>query len=69
MAPAWKDHSIEKLMGDATGDTFLTPTRGQYNSWLDELRKVLAAIGLKWIIPMALSLEFERGQYSQLILD
>ena len=65
---SWKDHSIENLRGDSTGDsTFLTPTRGQYHSWLYELRKVLAALGLRWLIPMALALEFERGQYVDII--
>lgn len=69
MAPSssWKDQPIENLIGDATGYTFLTPTRGQCHAWLDELRKVLAALGYRWMIPMALSLEFERGRYVDIV--
>eukprot|EP00961_Rhodomonas_salina_P176386 2377493-Rhodomonas_salina.1 len=40
-----------------------------YDKWLTTVRKVLGALGLFWIIPMALALEFERGQYCPLIDD
>eukprot|EP00961_Rhodomonas_salina_P103363 1390452-Rhodomonas_salina.1 len=38
-----------------------------YDKWLTTVSKVLGALGLFWIIPMALAHEFERGQYHPLI--
>eukprot|EP00961_Rhodomonas_salina_P256471 3466027-Rhodomonas_salina.1 len=72
MAPGYKDHPIPKLKGDPAGDddeTFLCPTvtKAMYDKWLTTVLKVLGALGLFWIIPMALALEFEHGQYSPLI--
>eukprot|EP00961_Rhodomonas_salina_P027711 374295-Rhodomonas_salina.1 len=66
MAPSYKDHPIPKLKGDPTGhddETFLRPTKAMYDKWLTTVCKVLGALGLFWIIPMALALEFECGQY------
>eukprot|EP00961_Rhodomonas_salina_P189539 2557620-Rhodomonas_salina.1 len=70
MAPGYKDHLIPKLKGDPAGndnETFLRPTKAMYDKWLTTVRKVLGALGLFWIIPMALALEFECGQYCPLI--
>eukprot|EP00961_Rhodomonas_salina_P021996 296006-Rhodomonas_salina.1 len=70
MAPGYKDHPIPELKGDPAGDddkTFLRPTKAMYDKWLTTVRKVLGTLGLFWIIPMALALKFERGQYCPLI--
>eukprot|EP00961_Rhodomonas_salina_P185069 2499224-Rhodomonas_salina.1 len=71
MAPSYKDHPIPELKGEPTGNdtTFLRPTKAVYEKWMTSasLRKVLGALGIYWIIPMALALEFERGRYHELI--
>eukprot|EP00961_Rhodomonas_salina_P049031 658081-Rhodomonas_salina.1 len=68
MAPGYKDHPIPELIGEPTGDdnTYLRPTKAAYEKWLTTVRKVLGALSLFWIIPMALALEYERGQYRTL---
>ena len=69
MPSTWKGHPIDDLRGDATGDyeTFLPPTKQQFNLWFTSLQKVLGALGLLWIIPLALDLDFERGTYPPLL--
>eukprot|EP00961_Rhodomonas_salina_P198522 2677874-Rhodomonas_salina.1 len=71
MALSYKDHPIPELKGEprATGDdtTFLRPTKAVYEKWMTSVRKVLGALGIYWIIPMALALEFERGRYHELV--
>eukprot|EP00961_Rhodomonas_salina_P081852 1100463-Rhodomonas_salina.1 len=71
MAPGYKDHPIPELIGESTCDdnTYLCPTKAVYEKWLTTVLKVLGALSLFWIIPMALALEYERGQYCTLVDD
>ena len=65
---SWKDHPIEEFLGDKLTDTtFRTPTRAQYELWLDAVRKSLGALGQEWMTLMALDLEYVRGKYEHLI--
>eukprot|EP00961_Rhodomonas_salina_P270744 3658505-Rhodomonas_salina.2 len=62
--PSYKDHPVPELKGDPVDSEetiFRRPTLAQYEKWLHTVRKVLRAIGILWLVPMALGLEFERG--------
>eukprot|EP00961_Rhodomonas_salina_P184072 2485279-Rhodomonas_salina.1 len=62
MAQSYKDHPIPELKGEPTcyDTTFLRPTKAVYEKWMTSVRKVLGTLGIYWIIPMALALEFAR---------
>ena len=66
---SWKDHNVVMLEGNPVGSTGnqLQPSRKQFIMWLDNFRKVLTALSLGWVLPMALALGFENGLYLPLI--
>eukprot|EP00961_Rhodomonas_salina_P206422 2786610-Rhodomonas_salina.1 len=46
----------------------LLPTKADMD-WTDTTRKLIGALGIAFLIPMALKLEFEQGIYLPIILD
>eukprot|EP00961_Rhodomonas_salina_P130243 1753798-Rhodomonas_salina.2 len=68
--PSYKDHPVPELKGDPVDSDetiFLHPTLAQYDKWLHTVCKVLRAIGILWLVPMALGLEFEQGEYLPIV--
>jgi hypothetical protein len=62
---SWKDFRIEPLRGeeipnkDPTAEKkFKKPTKKQYLRWLVSFKNALQALGMAWMMPMAMTLTF-----------
>eukprot|EP00961_Rhodomonas_salina_P254831 3444144-Rhodomonas_salina.1 len=69
---SYKDHPVlvPELKGNPVDDDktiFRRLTLAQYEKWLHTVCKVLGAISILWLVPMALGLEFECGEYMQIV--
>ena len=71
---SWKDFRIDPLRGDEIPNKdqnaekkFKKPSKKQYLRWLVNFKNALQALGLSWMIPMAMALPFSDGAFDQLI--
>ena len=74
MPSPWKDFGVEKLRGTVipNGDenvekSYMTPSTTGYNKWMVNVKKTLGACGQKWLLTMALKLQFEDGDFLPIV--